>query len=218
MLSSIIFDLDNCLAAADEAGEALFAPAFDAIRAASKGHLSEPELSAAFTDCWRMALDVVAREHDFSDEMLRAGWKTFRGIEVKQPLRGYPDLPEIAKLPLARFLVTSGFRRLQESKIAALGIRPLFAEIHVDAIDEEPRSSKRAIFADIAARHSWGASEVLVVGDNADSEIAAANALGMPAVQILRRGVPFAQNTRWHIRNFAELSKLIPKIHSAAGP
>jgi FMN phosphatase YigB (HAD superfamily) len=216
--SAVIFDLDNCVAAADEAGEALFAPAFDAIRAANRGHLSEAQLSAAFHDCWRKALDVVAREHGFSDEMLRAGWEAFRGIEVRQPLRGYPDVPEIAKLPLARFLVTSGFRRLQESKIRALGIRPLFAEIHVDAIDEEPRSSKRAIFADIAARHRWGASEVLVVGDNADSEIAAANDLGMPAVQILRRGVPRAQNTRWRIRNFAELSKLIPKIHSADEP
>jgi FMN phosphatase YigB (HAD superfamily) len=216
-IGAIIFDLDNCLAAADEAGEALFAPAFDAIHAANQGHLSEAQLRAAFHDCWRKALDVVAREHGFSDEMLRAGWQAFRRIEVKQSLRGYPDLPEIASLPLARFLVTSGFRRLQESKIAALGVDHLFVEIHVDAIDEEPRSSKRAIFADIAARHRWEGCEVLVVGDNADSEIAAANALGMPAVQILRRGVPPAQNTPWRIKNFAELSKLIPKIHSAAG-
>jgi FMN phosphatase YigB (HAD superfamily) len=166
---------------------------------------------------WRHALDFVARRHGFSDGMLRAGWQAFRALEVTRALRGYPDLREIEKLPLERFLVTTGFRRLQESKIAALGIRPLFAEIHVDAIDEAPRSSKKEIFADIASRRGWQPGEVLVIGDNADSEIAAGNALGMPTVQTLRPGVASAANARWRIKSFAELSKLIPKIHSAPG-
>jgi putative hydrolase of the HAD superfamily len=192
----------------------LFAPAFDAVRAANRGHLAEEALAAAFADMWRHALDHVARQHDFTDDMLRAGWDAFRRIEVRQPLRGYPDLAELASLPLARFLVTTGFRRLQQSKIAALGIAPLFAEVQIDAIDEPPRRSKQERFADIAARHGWQPREVLVVGDNAQSEIAAGNALGMPTVQTLRPGVPVAANAQWRIRNFAELSKLIPKIHS----
>lgn len=192
----------------------MFAPAFDAVRAANRGHLAEEALAAAFADMWRHALDHVARQHDFTDDMLRAGWDAFRRIEVRQPLRGYPDLAELASLPLARFLVTTGFRRLQQSKIAALGIAPLFAEVQIDAIDEPPRRSKQERFADIAARHGWQPREVLVVGDNAQSEIAAGNALGMPTVQTLRPGVPVAPNAQWRIRNFAELSKLIPKIHS----
>lgn len=192
----------------------MFAPAFDAVRAANRGHLAEEALAAAFADMWRHALDHVARQHDFTDDMLRAGWDAFRRIEVRQPLRGYPDLAELASLPLARFLVTTGFRRLQQSKIAALGIAPLFAEVQIDAIDEPPRRSKQERFADIAARHGWQPREVLVVGDNAQSEIAAGNALGMPTVQTLRPGVPVAANAQWRIRNFAELSKLIPKIHS----
>lgn len=212
---AVIFDLDNCLAPADEPGEALFAPAFAAMRAANRGHLPEETLALAFADCWRHALDVVARKHRFPDEMLDAGWRAFRSIEVKQPMRGYRDLPAIGKLPVARMLVTSGFRRLQESKIAALGIADLFDEIHIDAIDEEPRRSKRDIFADILARHGWAPQEVLVVGDNAESEIAAGNALGMPTVQTLRPGVPPAANAGWQVRSFTELAKLIPKIHLA---
>ena len=188
------------------------------MRAANRGHLSEQALQAAFADMWREALDHVARKHGFTDEMLQAGWRAFGAIEVRQPLRGYPDLREIRKLPLERFLVTSGFRRLQESKIAALGVRALFREIEIDAIDEEPRRRKQERFADIAARHGWRAGEVLVVGDNADSEIAAGNALGMPTVQTLRPGVPPAPNARWRVRDFGELSKLIPKIHSARNP
>ncbi|HWI37842.1 MAG TPA: HAD family hydrolase [Burkholderiales bacterium] len=213
-VAAVIFDLDNCLAAADEAGEALFAPAFDAIRAANRGHLTEAKLSAAFADMWRHALDHVARQHRFTDGMLRAGWDAFRTLEVRQPLHGYGDLPELARLPAARFLVTTGFRRLQESKVAALGIAPLFVEVQIDAIDEAPRRVKQERFADIASRHGWQPAQVLVVGDNGESEIAAGNALGMPTVQTLRPGVPPAVNAQWRIRNLAELSKLIPKIHS----
>lgn len=211
-LRAVIFDLDNCLVAANEPGEALFAPAFEAMRA--HGELS----AAAIADCWVHALDVVARKHGFSAAMLDAGWRAFRTLEVREPLRGYGDLDALATLPLARFLVTSGFRRLQESKIDALGVRALFAEVQVDAIDESPRRRKKERFADIAARHGFQPAEVLVIGDNADSELAAGRSLGMPTVQVLRPGVPRDENARWHVGNFGELSKLIPKINSARSP
>ena len=204
-IRAVIFDLDNCLAAADEAGEELFKPAFDAIRAANKGRLSEEELSAAFADCWRHALDHVARKHGFSDEMYRAGFEVFRRIEVKQPLRGYADLPLIRTLPWKRILVTSGFRRLQESKIEALGIRDAFDEVHVHAIDEAHSPGKKQTFEEILSRHGWRPEEVLVVGDNAESEIAAGNELGMPTVQTLRPGVPRAAAAGRHVRSLDEL-------------
>ena len=203
-IRAVIFDLDNCLAAADEAGEQLFKPAFDAIRAANHGRLSEDELSAAFADCWRHALDYVARKHHFSDEMYRAGFEVFRRIEVKQPLRGYGDLHVLRTLPWKRILVTSGFRRLQESKINALGIRGVFDEIHVHAIDEDA-PGKKETFERLLSRHGWRPEEVLVVGDNAESEIAAGSELGMPTVQTLRAGVPYAPAAERHIRSLDEL-------------
>ena len=204
-IRAVIFDLDNCLAAADEAGEALFAPAFDAMRAANRGRLSEEELSAAFADCWRHALDHVASKHNFSDEMYRAGFEAFRRIEVKQPLRGYGDLHRVRTLPWKRILVTSGFRRLQESKIDALGIRAVFDEVHVHAIDEAHPRGKKETFEEILSRHGWRPEEVLVVGDNAESEIAAGNELGMKTVQTLRPGVPYAPAAGRHIKCLDEL-------------
>jgi FMN phosphatase YigB (HAD superfamily) len=208
-IRAVIFDLDNCLAAADEAGEELFAPAFDAIRAANKGRLSENQLSAAFADAWRHALDHVARKHDFSDEMYRAGFEVFRRLEVKRRLRGYGDLGVLQKLRVRRILVTSGFRRLQESKIEALGIRGVFEEIHVHAIDEQGSPGKKDTFGEILARRGWRAEEVLVVGDNAESEIAAGNALGMPTVQVLRPGVPHAPAAARHIKGLDELLSFV---------
>src|SRR6185503_18939644 len=58
MTKAIIFDLDGCLAAADEVGDQLFAPAFAAIRVANDGRAPEEKLRAAFAECWRIAFDA----------------------------------------------------------------------------------------------------------------------------------------------------------------
>jgi hypothetical protein len=51
MIRAIIFDLDNCLSAADEPGKALLEPVFDAIRRVNHGRLSNEALTEAFSDC-----------------------------------------------------------------------------------------------------------------------------------------------------------------------
>jgi hypothetical protein len=40
MIKALIFDLDNCLAAANEVGEEPFQPAFEAMRNANRGTLT----------------------------------------------------------------------------------------------------------------------------------------------------------------------------------
>ncbi|MEO8335407.1 MAG: HAD family hydrolase [bacterium] len=141
--------------------------------------------------------------------MLEAGWSAAARTEVETPLQGYPDLGALHALAVKLFLVTSGFRRLQESKISALRISALFTEVHVDAIDEENRRGKRGIFAEILAVHQLLPTEVLVVGDNPHSEIEAGNQLGITTVQILRPGVTRGNNASFYIDELAELSLLI---------
>ena len=114
MIRAIIFDLDNCLSAADEPGRELLDPVFDAIRQVNHGLLSDEALAEAFSDFWRHPLDFVAKKHGFTEEMLAAGWAVYVRLEVAAPMRGYADLCTLAELPVLLFLVTSGFRRLQE--------------------------------------------------------------------------------------------------------
>ena len=81
--------------------------------------------------------------------MRAAGWRQFRQMEATAPLQGYADIGLLPRIPLRRYLVTSGFRRLQDSKIDALGIRPWFEEVLIDAIDAPPTGAghgKLAIF------------------------------------------------------------------------
>ena len=61
MTKAIIFDLDSCLAAADEVGEQLFAPAFAAIRAANDGSVPEETLRAD-SQTWRRGQTGEASE------------------------------------------------------------------------------------------------------------------------------------------------------------
>jgi len=205
MVRAIIFDLDNCLAAADEPGKALYAAAFAAVRAENRGRLNERELEAAFADMWRHPLDWVAERHGFSPEMRTAGWNEFLKTEVTSPMCGYGDLEELARLDVKKFLVTSGFRRLQESKIRALGLDRWMDECHVDAIDEGARRFKRGWFEDIIVRHSLRPEEVAVVGDSPASELAAGRELGMRTIQIVRPGVERADDVDAHVRNLGEL-------------
>jgi FMN phosphatase YigB (HAD superfamily) len=186
MIKAIIFDLDNCLAAANEVGEHLFEPAFEAIRNANSGTLTAEELAEAFKECWRDPLDFVAEKFGFSQEMLIAGWKVFSQTVVETPMIGYGDLAILRELPFDLYLVTSGFRRLQESKVKALEIRPLFRGIEIDALDEAERKGKQGIFEAILEERKLKPKEVVIAGDNPDSEIEAGNRLGMKTVQILR--------------------------------
>ena len=208
-MDAVIFDFDNCLCPATAVGEAPFAPAFSALREANRGYLEESVLERAIADCWHTSFDAVAARYGFSDAMIDAGNAAFGRVEAAPPLIGYADLHVVRELPLRRFLVTTGFRRLQESKIRALGIESWFERVIVDAIDEAEHAGKQAIFETILMDENLSAENVLVVGDNPVSELAAGRNLGMVTVQTLRPGV-----TRWpgashHIESLDELWSLI---------
>ncbi len=186
-----VFDLDNCLMDARAVGP-LFEPAFEAVRQANQGALSPATLEQALQACWFTAFDLVAQRHHFTPAMRAAGWQQFSQMEVKAPLRGYADIELLPRIPLRRYLVTSGFRRLQDSKIDTLGIRPWFEQVLIDAIDAPPTGGahgKQAIFEQILASEGCAPRQMLVVGDNPLSELAAGRALGVTTVQTVRPGV-----------------------------
>ncbi len=209
MIRACIFDLDNCLSAADAPGPDFLRPLFEAIGAANRGTLSAEVLQQAQAECWSQPLDIVARKFSFTPAMRSAAWRVGAALEVTAPMRGYADLGLLATIDVARFLVTSGFRRLQGSKIDALGIRKWFTAVHVDAIDTPKPLGKEAIFRRILREHALQPGEVLVIGDNPDSELAAGARIGISTVQILRPGVVRSAAADHHINQLAELNALL---------
>lgn len=204
-MKTVIFDLDNCLCPTTESGADLYDPAFTAIRIANDGSVADQALASAFSEMWSHAYDWVARKYCFTPAMIDAGWQALSQVEVNKPLVGYADLHLLATVPAERFLVTSGFRRLQESKIRALGIAAQFRKVFVDAIDVSPRAGKYALFQEIIAQYALEVSDVVVVGDNPESELAAARSLGLVAVQILRPGVAPSEVATEYVRDLHDL-------------
>lgn len=142
--------------------------------------------------------------------MRSATWTAYSQLQVTGPILGYEDINVLPELPVMRFLVTTGFRLFQESKIRALGIGPLFVDILIDDVEApEQQRGKQAHFADILDSYRLAPTEVMVVGDNAESEIVAGNNLGLTTVQILRPGVPRGTNAGFYVEDLRELRRLI---------
>lgn len=124
-------------------------------------------------------------------------------------LRAYDDMPLVKSLPLRRYLVTTGRRQAQEDKVRQLGIASWFERVVVDAVDEAGHPGKRAIFDEIARQAGLPPREVLVIGDDPQSELAAGRALGMTTVQLLRPGVVPATNADMRLAGLRELLDLV---------
>lgn len=208
MIKAIVFDLDNCLSAADQIPEVL-EPVFSVIRQANC--FSSEQLDAVILDLWRHPLDWVMQKHGFSADLQAKVWEAYKGLELPRPMRGYSDIGLLSTFEQKLFLVTSGFRRLQESKIQSLALGR-YCEVRIDAIDEPNRKGKQPIFTEILAENQLAPDEVLVVGDNPDSELQAANNLNIPSVQILRPGVPKGLNARYYVSDLTDLFRLIETI------
>lgn len=79
----------------------------------------------------------------------------------------------IRELPYKKFLVTTGFTKMQNSKIKHLDLEKDFEKIFI--IDPSLTTlTKKDIFEKIFADYGYSAEEVLVVGDDINSEIKAA--------------------------------------------
>jgi putative hydrolase of the HAD superfamily len=94
-------------------------------------------------------------------------------------MQPFDDYCLIKKLPVDKFLVTTGFPNLQWSKIRMLGIENDFKCIHVVDPDKSSKM-KKDIFEELIHQYNYQSDEVLVVGDDPESEIKAAKALNLP--------------------------------------
>ena len=220
MLRAAVFDLDNTIFDSTTVPAGVLAPAVAAVRQANvgAGALAPHVLEAALRAAERFGFLHVADAHKVPTR-LRAAWRAaYRDLAVAAPLTPYADVvPTLTTLRLTRLLLTTGFRRMQESKIVALQIAQLFDGIYIDALDDGGEPNKPKLLAEILRTRRLQPEQTLVVGDSADNEIAAGNALGAVTVQVLRPGVPRTATARYHVASFAELPRLVASLDAAAG-
>ena len=175
---AIIFDLDNTIYSAPSVGDELFASLLQLIMESGEFNSS---FDAIKTDIMRKPFQVVAANHQFSDALTQKGIDFLKNLTYEGTIKPFDDYKEVSNLPVKKFLVTTGFVKLQQSKIRGMGIEQDFIEIHIVDLTTSDKT-KKDVFADIIQRHDYHISDVLVIGDDLHSEIKAAQELGIDAI------------------------------------
>jgi putative hydrolase of the HAD superfamily len=198
-VKAIIYDLDNTVFPVSAIGEKLFGPVFDLI--AESGQHND-DLDAIKYATMRTPFRLVAKQFNFSEELTQKTVDIQHTLTYDEPIATFEDYPEIKNIDAERFLVTTGFKNMQMSKIKSLGIEADFKEVHVVNPVE---TSKKAIFAEILKRYNYTPGEVLVVGDDPESEIAAARALNIRTVLYDKQNAFDVTHADYKISHFKQL-------------
>jgi len=175
---AIIFDLDNTIYSVHSIGNELFNSLFELIFENGNHTENKDKIKG---DIMRRPFQMVASEYNFSEELTQKGISLLKDITYQGKIEAFSDYEFARNLPVDKFLVTTGFLKLQQSKVRGMKIGPDFKEIHiVDPLTSD--RTKKDMFTDIMKRHGYTESELLVVGDDLHSEIKAAQELGIDTV------------------------------------
>lgn len=207
MIKGIIFDLDMCILDTHTLTGSFFQPVLDVLY--SSGLLQELKEKINY-QLWTTSLDDTMEMFAVPEKTAERMREAYRHIEVPDGIKTFGDEDYIRELPVKKILVTTGYKKFQETKIEKLGVIDLFDEIIIDMLDRKSeRKGKKKIFEELLAENGWKADEVLVVGDNPKSELGAARSLGIPTVQTLRPTIEKWKEADYHIHSLRELADII---------
>jgi len=201
-IKAIIYDLDNTIFPVSAIGDKLFGPVFNLIAESGQHNESMDAIKYAIM---RTPFRIVAARNNFSDELTQKGIELQETLTFDEAIDTFEDYPEIRNIDAERFLVTTGFRNMQLSKINQLGIEHDFKEVHVV---NPVVSSKKEVFAGILERYGYATTEVLVVGDDPESEIKAAKELGIATVLYDKNDSTDAAEADHKIAHFKDLKAI----------
>ena len=175
---AIILDLDNTIYAVRTIGDELFAPLFDLI---SKDEHHANDLDKIKKETMRRPFQWVAKKYHFSEELTAKGTAILKTLAYHGKIEPFGDYRYVKSLPVDRFLVTMGFLKMQQSKVEKMNIAHDFKEIFIvdPAVSDK---TKKDVFEEIIHRYGYAKTDILVVGDDPESEIKAARELSIEAV------------------------------------
>ncbi|MCC8409053.1 HAD family hydrolase [Mucilaginibacter sp. UR6-1] len=180
MIRALIYDLDNTIYPVESIADDVFAGLFKLIDDLAEG-ISASDIQTAKNELTRRPFQKVADQFGFSDDLKEQAAELLRNITYNKPMQAYDDYRYVKTLAVEKFLVTTGFVKLQNSKVKMLGIAGDFKQIYVVDPDSTEKT-KRHIFTQILEKFNYKAEEVLIVGDDPESEIKEAKAVGIKTV------------------------------------
>lgn len=176
MKRALILDLDNTIYPVSSIADNLFAQFYKLLE--QDPDIDPSLIEASKEELTRRPFQHVADEFNFSTALRNKGAQLLKTITYDKPMQPYADYHYIQKISLDKFLVTTGFTNLQYSKVKQLNIEGDFKEIHVVDPEISPKT-KRDIFQELMDKYNYRASDILIIGDDPQSEIKAATTLGI---------------------------------------
>jgi putative hydrolase of the HAD superfamily len=180
MKRALILDLDNTIYPVSSIADNLFSQLFDTLdqHAEIINTVDINRVNKIKDEMTRRPFQHIADEFELDEELRYKMVDVLKNMTYDLPMQPFEDYSHIRSIPLDKFLVTTGFIKLQMSKIKMLGIEQDFKTIHI--VDPEvSRQTKKDVFAEIMLKHQYTPAGLLVIGDDPESEIKAAKALGI---------------------------------------
>jgi len=202
---AMIYDMDNTLFPVSDIGHELFSPLFERIE--ESGRYSD-RMEDIKKDLMRKPYQEVAEKYEFDEQLKKDGDDILKDLTYDKKINLFDDYPAILELPGDRYLVTTGYKNMQNSKIRNMGISQDFK----DTIVVDPSIShltKKDVFNEIMRKNGYHASEVMVIGDDPDSEIKAAQELGIETVLYNKLELTDHPSADHIIKDFRELAAII---------
>lgn len=202
---AMVYDMDNTLFPVSDIGHDLFEPLFIRIEKTDK---YSDQMNHIKKDLMRKPFQEVAKIYSFDEQLKMDGDKILTNLTYDKKINLFEDYPAILELPGDRYLVTTGYQKMQYSKIKNMGIIQDFKDIIVvdPSISE---LTKKDIFTKIMSENGYKAEDIMVIGDDPDSEIKAAHELGIETV--LYNKLELTENIQADhiIKDFRELAAVL---------
>jgi putative hydrolase of the HAD superfamily len=167
----------------------------------------EEDFDAIKEDFTRIPFQKISEKYNFSESLANKCTELLKQLEYNKPIKPFDDYVVIKSLPADRFIVTSGFKKMQQSKIKSLNIEGDFKEVHI--IDNTTTDKvKKDLFAEIMKMHNYKPEEVLIIGDDPESEINGGNELGIETVLYDKYNKHPTSNATYVINDFSDLQNI----------
>jgi putative hydrolase of the HAD superfamily len=207
MISALILDLDNTIYPVKSVADKLFVPIFSLLDDHAE-EIGEDKLSEIKTLLMKKAWQKIAEQYKFSNELTEQGTKLLRETTCDFEMKAYDDYALVRDLKMDKFLVTMGFTKMQQSKVERLNLKDDFKEVLVND-PEKTQDTKKEVFESLLKKYNYQPQQVLVIGDDPDSEIKAARDLGIPTVLYDVNDEYSTATASHHIKNYSELKAVL---------
>ncbi|WP_143959756.1 HAD family hydrolase [Litoribacter populi] len=202
---AMIYDLDNTLYSVKTIGDKLFAPVLEVIGQEEKHQANMEDIRK---DIMRIPFQNLAQKYDFGPALTQKGEEILQETTYDDHISLHEDYPAILEMPGHRFLVTTGFYKMQKSKIDRMELEKDFQACHI--IDPmQTQQTKKDIFLQIIKDGNFEPKDVMVIGDDPESEITAGNEIGVETVLYDKHDQYQSHPASHKIRDFRELVTIL---------